>query len=193
VEEELTEEERRARFLHTTLRDIACKLTCIVVTQPLQVMLLRMRARCRHSGAQVVAVRAMAEFVGGDTKYSGGLTLGLYGGLCEILRENGLVGLWSGVVPRALGEVGILATTAGITFLVNNYVVSEKEMRQYTGHVAGFLAGSLFYPFQVGTSPSLSARCRWCPPAWRCPAPACRWATRPACPSTRAGWTACAS
>lgn len=133
VEEELTEEERRARFLRTTLREIACKLTCIVVTQPLQ----------------VVAVRAMAEFVGGDAKYSGGLTLGLYGGLCEILRENGLVGLWSGVVPRALGEVGILATTAGITFLVNNYVVSEKEMRQYTGHVAGFLAGSLFYPFQV--------------------------------------------
>ena len=43
----------------------------------------------------------------------------------------------------------MLATTAGLTFLVNNYVVKEKEMRQFTGHIVGFLAGSLFYPFQV--------------------------------------------
>ena len=48
-----------------------------------------------------------------------------------------------------LGDVGILATTAGLTFLVNNYVLSEKEMKQYTGHLAGLLASSLFYPFQV--------------------------------------------
>lgn len=54
-----------------------------------------------------------------------------------------------------LGDVGILATTAGLTFLVNNYVVSEKEMKQYTGHLAGLLASSLFYPFQV----SLDLKC----------------------------------
>jgi len=119
-----------------TLRDIACKITCVVVTQPLQ----------------VIAVRAMAEFVGGEGKYSGGLTFGLWGGLQETLRENGLVGLWSGLLPRVIGEVGVLATTAGLTFLVNNYVVKEKEMRQFTGHIVGFLAGSLFYPFQVVTT-----------------------------------------
>ena len=37
VEEELTEEEKRARFLKVTLREIACKITCVVVTHPLQV------------------------------------------------------------------------------------------------------------------------------------------------------------
>ena len=37
VEEELSEEEKRARFLRVTLREIACKITCVVVTQPLQV------------------------------------------------------------------------------------------------------------------------------------------------------------
>jgi len=136
VEEELTEEEKRERFLKVTLREIACKITCVVVTHPLQ----------------VIAYRAMAEFVGGDGAYSGGLTFGLYGGVCEIVKENGIVGLWSGLVPRLLGDVGILATTAGLTFLVNNYVVSEKEMKQYTGHLAGLLASSLFYPFQVVTT-----------------------------------------
>lgn len=143
VEEEMTDEEKRARFARVTLRDIACKITCVIVTQPLQ----------------VIAVRAMAEFVGGDGKYSGGLTFGLYGGLCEVLKENGLLGLWSGLVPRLVGEVGVLATTAGLTFLVNNYLVTEKEMRQFTGHVAGFLAGSLFYPLTVVSTCMTVSRC----------------------------------
>jgi len=132
-EDALTMEERKERFIKITLREIACKITCVVVSQPLQVL----------------AVRSMAEFVGGEDKFSGGLTAGLYGGAVSILNENGILGFWSGLVPRVLGEVGILGLTASLTFLVNTYLLEDKEMAQYTGHVAGFLAGSLCYPFQV--------------------------------------------
>merc|ERR1712179_423210 len=132
-EEAMSMEEKQERFVRMTLRDIACKMTCVIVSQPLQVL----------------AVRSMAEFVGGEDKFSGGLTAGLYGGCVSIIQENGILGFWSGLVPRMLGEVGILGLPASITYLVNNYLLDDEEMKQYTGHVAGFLAGSLCYPLQV--------------------------------------------
>ena len=132
-EDELTLEQKQEKVLRETLRSIACKLTCVVITQPLHVM----------------ALRAIAEFVGNEEKYSGGLTLGLYNGAVNILQENGLLGFWSGLIPRALGEVGVIAVTAGLSFLVNEFMVKDKDMKQYTNHVTNFLAGSLFYPLQV--------------------------------------------
>lgn len=128
----LTEEQKKERFVKTILRDIASKITCVVVSQPLQVL----------------AIRSMAKFVGGDSKFSGGLS-GIYNGFLSVLHENGILGFWSGLVPRLLGEVGVLGITSGITFLVNTYLLDDKELTQYTGHIAGFLAGSFCYPMQV--------------------------------------------
>jgi len=136
-EDELTLEQKQERVLRETLRSIACKVTCVVITQPLHVM----------------ALRAIAEFVGNEEKYSGGLTLGLYNGAVNILNENGILGFWSGLVPRALGEVGVIAVTAGLSFLVNEFLIKkEKDMKQYTNHITSFLAGSLFYPLQVSSA-----------------------------------------
>jgi hypothetical protein len=36
-EARLTDEEKWARFLRATLRDISCKIVCVVISQPLQV------------------------------------------------------------------------------------------------------------------------------------------------------------
>ena len=53
------------------------------------------------------------------------------------------------MVPRALGEAGIIALTSVLTFAINQYVVDDKEFKQYTRHVTNFISGSLFYPLQV--------------------------------------------
>jgi len=126
----------RKRFLRSLLRDLACRVSCVVATQPLQVL----------------ATRAMAEFIGREEKYSGHLLGGLYSGAVDVIRENGLLGFWSGLVPRLAGELGVLGLTASITFLVNTYVLEDKEVAQYTKHAAGFLAGSLCYPFTVSST-----------------------------------------
>ena len=60
-----------------------------------------------------------------------------------------LAGLWSGWLPRAIGDVLLVTLTSGITFAVNKYLIHDKEMAKYTGHVAGFITSSIVYPFTV--------------------------------------------
>ena len=52
-------------------------------------------------------------------------------------------------MPRALGEAGVITVTAGLSFLVNEFMIKDKDMKQWTNHITNFLAGSLFYPLQV--------------------------------------------
>ena len=37
----LTDEEKRVRFMRATLRDISCKIVCVVIAQPLQVPVVK--------------------------------------------------------------------------------------------------------------------------------------------------------
>jgi len=135
-EDELTLEQKQERAVKETVRQLACKITCVLITQPLH----------------VIALRAIAEFVGNENKYSGGLSLGLYNGAVNILQENGFLGFWSGLMPRALGEAGVIAVTAGLSFAVNQFLIKDKDMKQWTNHITNFLAGSLFYPLQVSSA-----------------------------------------
>lgn len=129
----LTDEQKVQRFLRSTLRDMANKTVCVVVSQPLQ----------------VITVRAIAEFVGGEQKYAADFTGGLLSGVVSTVNENGILGLWSGLIPRLVGELSMVAVASSITFLINTYVLQDNEMNKFTGNFANLISQSLFYPFQV--------------------------------------------
>lgn len=124
----LSAEEKLWLTVEKIIHESSERLAILVVTQPFQVL----------------AVRCMAQFVGGENKYNGILS-----GFGEIYRENGILGFWSGLIPRAIGEVATIVLTAAATYLVNTYVLEEKQLKSFTKHFASFMANSLCYPFQV--------------------------------------------
>jgi hypothetical protein len=62
------------------------------------------------------------------------------------------VGLWSGLMPRLVGEVSLVAIASATTFLLNTYVVHDREVQKYTHQFANFVGQSLTYPFQVSSA-----------------------------------------
>ena len=112
------------------------RFACIVITQPLH----------------VVTIRAMASFVGSEEEYNG-----ILHGLVTTVKENGqlfeflncskiictsykyfftgILGLWSGLVPRLLGEAITIGITAGLTYYINQYV--DNNMKAHTTTFAG--------------------------------------------------------
>ena len=158
----LSDEREQRKIKDEIYRSSALRLTCALTTQPLV----------------VIAVRTMAQFVGGEEKYSGPLDSiaaviredGILGEkiminwikCCAIVRfkdpviharcnmiSNNFPGFWKGLIPRCVGEVVLVCLSTAFTYFLNRYIVTEKELQKYVGHMAGFLASSLVYPFQV--------------------------------------------
>ena len=119
------------RLLEEIKRGAALRVTCVLATQPFTVM----------------SVRAMAQFVGRESKYNG-----IFSSIAEIFHENGILGFWQGWIPRAIGEVSLVALTSTLTYIINRYILSEKDVQMYTGHISGFIASSIVYPFNVVSS-----------------------------------------
>ena len=60
-----------------------------------------------------------------------------------------LLGLWNGWIPRALGEILMVSLSYSATYFINKYIISDKELQKYTGHVAEYFVSSFTYPFTV--------------------------------------------
>lgn len=109
-------------------KDVVSRLTAIIVSQPFH----------------VITIRMMAQFVGGEKRYSG-----LLSSVAELYRENGVVGFFSGLVPRLLGDILSIVLANSLAYLVNTYLVEEADMKMYSTATISFVASALTYPFQV--------------------------------------------
>ncbi|XP_012257319.2 mitochondrial carrier homolog 2-like isoform X2 [Athalia rosae] len=126
-EDDLPEHERRTRCINELVRDLASRIVAIIASHPFDVITLRM----------------MAQFVGGETKYT------VFGSVVEIYRENGISGYFAGLVPRLLGNIASLIIASTATYAINKYIVYDREMRSYTAATMTFLASAVTYPFLV--------------------------------------------
>jgi len=115
-------------FIKSVKKDLLSRITAIVVSHPFH----------------VITIRMMAQFVGGETKYSG-----LIGSVVEIYKENGIQGFFNGLVPRILGDALSLILASTLAYAVNTYVFEEKELQMYTSATMSFIASAITYPFQV--------------------------------------------
>jgi len=134
-EKKLDDQEKLLRFGRETVRCMANKMVCVVISHPLQVL----------------TVRAIAEFLADEHKYTGDYVGGLIAGLINSIKDNGILSLWSGVQPRLAGELFVVWLSSVLAFAVNNYVLKkeEKSVKGYVEHAAGLICQSLAYPMQV--------------------------------------------
>ncbi|XP_045462917.1 mitochondrial carrier homolog 2 [Harmonia axyridis] len=119
---------KRKRFIRNTRNDIVTRATAIIVSQPFH----------------VITVRIMAQFIGREVKYRG-----IFGSIGEIYKQNGLLGFFSGLIPRLLGDILTVLVANTLTYVINTYIVEEKELQVYTSATMMFIATAVTYPFQV--------------------------------------------
>ena len=67
----MTQEEKLSKTLDEAVKDMADKLACLILTQPLH----------------VCTVRAMSQFVGNESKYDG-----VFGNIIAVYQESGILG-----------------------------------------------------------------------------------------------------
>jgi carrier protein len=95
----------------------------------------------------VIVVRSMCQFVGQETKYSS-----ITSSFSEIYNNEGILGFFSGLVPRLLGELFTIWLANSIMYVINNFVVSgdqpgSKDMKTYSGPFSQLIASQITYPF----------------------------------------------
>ncbi|XP_058974938.1 mitochondrial carrier homolog 2 [Musca domestica] len=124
----LSDEERYFQFKHNLKRDIVLSVSGIIVSHPFH----------------VISVRMMAQFIGRETLYKS-----ILGSIAEIYKSEGIMGFFSGLVPKLLCDVACLVLTSSTVFLINKYAVKDKLGRQYTAGFTQFAFSSILYPLNV--------------------------------------------
>lgn len=50
----------------------------------------------------------------------------------EIYKENGILGFFSGLAPRILGDIISILLANTLAYAVNTYIVDEPDMKMYS-------------------------------------------------------------
>lgn len=117
-------------FIRGTSKELTGRCWAIVVSHPFHVM----------------ALRCMAQFVGGESNYS---SWNVFSNSVEIYKSEGIAGFFSGLIPRLLFEASTIAIANTIAYLIKTYVFEEKDIDGLIDLVASLLANSVTYPLSV--------------------------------------------
>lgn len=124
-------------FKKKTSREITIKMWAVVVSHPFHVM----------------ALRCMAQFVGGETNYS---SWNIFHNALEIYKGEGISGFFNGLIPRMLFEVSSIAIASSLAYVIKSYVLDEAEIQneQLVNIGSALFATSITYPLSVVTTVS---------------------------------------
>ncbi|XP_013406004.1 mitochondrial carrier homolog 2 [Lingula anatina] len=116
------------KYLLETTQDMIARYAGIIISHPFQ----------------VIMVRSMAEFVGREDIYSGWLTP-----YSEIYQKEGIWGFFAGLVPRLIGDTILLWVTNTLVYLINSYIVKDKELQTYTYPACTHITTHFTYSFTL--------------------------------------------
>lgn len=122
------EDNMQQRYIAMIKRDLAVHAITAAISHPFH----------------VVSVRQMAQIVGNETKYNS-----TFGSLVTIVREEGVLGLFTGFLPRLIGDLGCVLLAGSTTYWVHRYIIAEREQRAYFGSLNSFIWAGIMYPFQL--------------------------------------------
>lgn len=110
--DDLSEEELFERFEKLLKRNVVIHAAGTVIASPFHVISLRM----------------MAQFIGRETKYTS-----ILGSVVQIYKDEGILGFFSGLIPRLLCEVTCVVVASTASYMIGRHFIQEKEGRMYLG------------------------------------------------------------
>jgi len=96
---------------------------------------IRCWAVCFSHPFHVMALRCMAQFVGGETSYS---SWNVFQNALEIYRGEGISGFFSGLIPRLIFEASSIAIANGLAYILSTYVFEDKELEKFIDMFSSF-------------------------------------------------------
>ncbi|XP_061740668.1 mitochondrial carrier homolog 2 isoform X2 [Nerophis ophidion] len=118
-----------------------------VVNETTKEMIARSCATIVTHPFHVITLRCMVQFIGREIKYSG-----VFDSITTIYREEGILGFFTGLIPRLLGDVLALWICNMLAHFINTYAIDDSmshtgELKNCFQAVTGFFASMLTYPF----------------------------------------------